>query len=226
MTLPIAVLISGGGSNLQSIMDRIGQGVLDAEVRVVLSDRPEAFGLERARARGVATAVVRREEFPDRLDFDREMIEIIRSSGAQAVCLAGFMRLVTPDFLHAFPDRVLNIHPALLPSFPGVHGQSDAAGYGVKLSGCTVHFVDEQMDHGPIIIQAAVPAYPGEGGAKLGERILRLEHRIYPQAVGWLAQGRLGLDGRQVRLAPSGAARAVLDQDPPCLVNPPLEQGF
>jgi phosphoribosylglycinamide formyltransferase-1 len=152
------------------------------------------------------------------------MAEAILAHGADTVAMAGFMRLLTPGFLARFPGRVLNIHPALLPSFPGVHGQADAAGYGVRISGCTVHFVDEQMDHGPIIVQAAVPAEPEDDGATLGARILAFEHRIYPQALAWLAAGRLGIDGRKVFLKDGGMKKAVLDA--PALVSPALEEGF
>jgi phosphoribosylglycinamide formyltransferase-1 len=145
--------------------------------------------------------------------------------------MAGFMRIVTPVFLSAFPHRVINIHPALLPAFPGVHGQADAAAYGVRISGCTVHFVDEQMDHGPVIIQAAVPCQAGEDGDALGPRILKLEHRVYPQAIQWIAEDRLTVRGRHVELRVSGRPKAEqprADIDPPtrALVWPPLEAGF
>lgn len=224
MALPIAVCVSGSGSNLQSIIDRIEDGTLDAEIRMVLSNKQGAYGLERAERHGIPTQVVEHSQFPSREEFDREMVGIIKKAGAEAVILAGFMRILTPVFLNAFPDRVLNIHPALLPSFPGVHGQCDAADYGVKLSGCTVHFVDEKMDHGPIIIQAAVPARPGEGGDELGARILKLEHRIFPQAIQWLAAGRLKIKGRHVRLEGSEEPKAETGEQ--WLVNPPLEAGF
>lgn len=147
------------------------------------------------------------------------------------VVMAGFMRIVTPVFLRAFENRVINIHPALLPSFPGVHGQGDAADYGVKISGCTVHFVDEQMDHGAVIIQAAVPCQAGEDGDVLGPRILKMEHRIFPQAIQWLAENRLVVEGRHVRLKVSGhpcAGQPKADIEPAtyALVWPPLEEGF
>jgi phosphoribosylglycinamide formyltransferase-1 len=147
------------------------------------------------------------------------------AAGAGAVVLAGFMRMLTPEFLHAFPGRVVNIHPALLPSFPGTHGAADAASYGVRLAGCSVHFVDEIMDHGSVIIQAAVPALPGEGGEALAARILKLEHCIYPQALHWLAQGRLAIEGRHVRV--SGAAAAAQGGAAlPFLTSPGLEPPF
>lgn len=229
MPFPLAVLVSGGGSNLQSILDKIDAGLVDAEVRVVLSNKPEAYGLTRATARGIPTVALPHTQFPTREAFDVEMVRIINShgicAGTGAVALAGFMRMLTPTFLRAFPQSVVNIHPALLPSFAGTHGAADAATYGVRLAGCSVHFVDEIMDHGPVIIQAAVPAQPGEEGDALAARILRLEHCIYPQAIAWLAQGRIAQDGRYVRVA--GATQASCGPDAlPCLVSPGLEPGF
>lgn len=232
MTFPLAVLVSGGGSNLQSILDKIDSGALPAEVRLVLSNKADAHGLERARGKGIPAVALPHTGFPSRLAFDQEMVRIIREHGVDedrgAVALAGFMRMLTPEFLRAFPRRVVNIHPALLPSFPGTHGARDAADYGVRLAGCTVHFVDEIMDHGPVIIQAAVPALPalsGEGGEALAARILRLEHCVYPQALCWLAQGRLRIQGRHVLV--EGAAPASLGApDSPHIVSPGLEPGF
>ncbi len=233
MTFPLAVLVSGGGSNLQSILDRIDSGALPAEVRLVLSNKADAYGLERARKKGIPAVALPHADFPSRQAFDQEMIRVIREHGVDegrgAVALAGFMRMLTPEFLRAFPQRVVNIHPALLPSFPGTHGARDAADYGVRLAGCTVHFVDEIMDHGPVIIQAAVPALSGpeggEGGDALAARILKLEHCIYPQALCWLAQGRLSLRGRHVLV--DGAAPASLGApESPHIVSPGLEPGF
>lgn len=224
MALPIAVLVSGSGSNLQALIDRSQDGTLGARITMVLSNKPDAYGLERARKHGIAAVGLAHQDYPDRQQFDRAMVDILKDSGAQAIVLAGFMRMLSAGFLGAFPGRVINIHPALLPSFPGVHGQRDAALYGVTLAGCTVHFVDELMDHGPVIIQAAVPAYPEDDGQTLGGRILALEHRILPQAVSWLAQGRLHVEGRKVRLRPASIAKAVPPAD--ALVNPALEQGF
>ena len=234
MSFPLAVLVSGGGSNLQSILDKIDSGALPAEVRVVLSNKPEAYGLERARSRGIATWCRPHTEFASREAFDAEMVRIIGEHGitaqSGAVALAGFMRMLTPEFLRAFPHRVLNIHPALLPSFPGTHGAADASTYGVRLAGCTVHFVDEIMDHGPVVIQAAVPACSGVGGteasAELAARILKLEHCIYPQALAWLAQGRLVVEGRRVRLAACANAATCGTVELPYIVSPGLESGF
>lgn len=226
MTLPIAVLISGGGSNLQSIIDRMESGVLDVSIRLVMSNVAGAFGLERAKKHGIATFVLDHKSVADREKFDHRMVRAIKDAGAEAVALAGFMRLITPGFLAAFPQKVVNIHPALLPSFPGLHGQKQAADYGVRLAGCTVHFVDERVDHGPIIIQAAVKAFPDDDEASLGERILKLEHRIYPQALQWLAEGRLSIQGRKVVLARGKALPAEVIAGGEFLINPPLEHGF
>ncbi|MDQ7836810.1 MAG: phosphoribosylglycinamide formyltransferase [Humidesulfovibrio sp.] len=229
MPFPLAVLVSGSGSNLQSILDKIEAGAIDAEIRVVLSNKPDAYGLVRARNRNVATWSRPHTDFPSRQAFDAEMVRVLNDHGIAvgqgAVVLAGFMRMLTPEFLRAFPQAVVNIHPALLPSFPGTHGAADAADYGVRLAGCSVHFVDEIMDHGPVIIQAAVPALPDDDHKSLAARILKLEHCIYPQAVSWLAQGRLSIDGRHVRV--SGAHPASLgDAAQPYLTSPGLEPGF
>ena len=224
MTLPIAVLVSGSGSNLQATIDRIEAGVLEAKIVLVLSNKPDAYGLERAKNHNLPHICIPHAKYPDRLKFDQAMIRAIQDAGAQAVVLAGFMRMLSGEFLSAFQGRVINIHPALLPSFAGVFGQRDAADYGVTVSGCTVHFVDEIMDHGPVIMQAVVPAYPDDDEQSLGNRILKFEHRVLPQAIQWLATGRVRLEGRKVRILP---AKVPLAQVLDCaLVNPPLEQGF
>ena len=234
MSLPIAVLVSGSGSNLQSIIDRIEQGVLDAEIKLVVSNKARAYGIERAKKHGIPYKVLLHTDFRSREDFDQAMVAAIHDAGVGEdglVVMAGFMRIVTPVFLGAFENRVINIHPALLPSFPGVHGQGDAADYGVKISGCTVHFVDEQMDHGPVIVQAAVPCQAGENGDELGPRILKLEHRVLPQAIQWFGEERLRIEGRHVELRVAGrrcAAQPMADIEPKthALVWPPLEEGF
>lgn len=234
MTLPIAVLVSGSGSNLQSIIDRIEEGVLDAEIKLVISNKAGAFGLKRARMHDLPCKVLLHTDFPSREAFDQAMIKAIVEAGVDEtgiVVMAGFMRIVTSEFLAAFENRVINIHPALLPSFAGVHGQPDAADYGVKISGCTVHFVDEQMDHGPIIIQAAVPCQAGETGDELGPRILKLEHRVFPQAIQWIAEDRLTIKDRHVELKVAGKRcagqpRADIEPETYALVWPPLEEGF
>lgn len=224
MPLQIAVLVSGGGSNLQSIIDKIEEGVLDAEIKLVVSNKVEAYGLERARKHGLSQIAINHKDYDSREAFDAAMVAAIMDAGADTVIMAGFMRIITPVFLDAFPGRVINIHPALLPSFPGVHGQGDAADYGVRISGCTVHFVDEKMDHGPTIIQAVVPAMPEDTGDTLGSRILKLEHRIFPQAIQWFAEGRVAIKGRQVYVTPVDKPLAPLPAS--ALVNPPLEEGF
>jgi phosphoribosylglycinamide formyltransferase 1 len=226
MTLSIGVLISGSGSNLQSLIDRMEAGILDVTVEMVISNNPQAKGLERAARHGIASRVLPHQQYSRRRDYDLALIRILKDAGVQAVILAGFMRVVGPDLLAAFPWRVLNIHPALLPAFPGLHAQDKAAVHGVRLAGCTVHFVDEQVDHGPIIIQAAVPALPEDDGAALGRRILEMEHRIYPQAVQWLAEDRLERHGRQVVVRPGNRPLAPGETLPTSLVYPPLEEGF
>ena len=193
--LKIAVLASGSGSNLQAIIDEIKSGFLPVELALVLSDKLQAYALQRAEAAGVPTKVLLPE------DYDAELVRLLKASGAEAVALAGYMRLVTPVFLQAFPHRVLNIHPALLPSFPGLHGQRQAFEYGVKVAGCTVHFVDEGMDSGPIILQAPVPVLEDDDADSLAARILEQEHIIYPLALRLLAEGKLHIEGRRVRIA-------------------------
>ena len=224
MPLKIAILASGSGTNAQAMMDKAAAGVLDVDIRPVLSNRPGAGVLERARKAGVPRAVLDHAAFADRAAHEAAMVERIRESDAEFIVLAGYMRLLTPLFLGAFPGRVLNIHPALLPSFPGTHGGADALAYGVKLSGCSVHFVEEEMDGGPLIIQAAVPVTAGEPLEALMPRIHAMEHRIYPQALQWLAQGRLRVEGRQVHLAPAACETVRPDGD--WFVWPPLERGF
>jgi len=231
--MPVAVLVSGSGSNLQALIDRAQDGTLAATIALVVSNKPDAYGLERARRHNIPWVCIRHTDYPDRPAFDRAMIAAIRAAGARAVALAGFMRMITPEFIQAFEGRVINIHPALLPSFPGIRGQSDAAAYGVTLAGCTVHYVDEKMDHGPVIIQAAVPAYPDDDGESLGRRILALEHRVFPQALHWLATDRIRLEGRKTRILPPPGDPAPGAPQPPsppqptdALVNPPLEAGF
>ena len=199
--LKIAVLASGSGSNLQAIIDEIKSGFLPVELALVLSDKPQAYALQRAEAAGVPTKVLLPADFASREDYDAELVRLLKASGAEAVALAGYMRLVTPVFLQAFPHRVLNIHPALLPSFPGLHGQRQAFEYGVKVAGCTVHFADEGMDSGPIILQAPVPVLEDDDADSLAARILEQEHIIYPLALRLLAEGKLLIEGRRVRIA-------------------------
>ena len=227
MALNIAILLSGFGSNFQAIQDKIEAGVLDARICLVASNKPEARGLERARAANLATWAEPHQNYPDREAFDRALGDALEAAGAQLVVLAGYMRLLSKGFLERFKGRVINIHPALLPSFAGVHGAADAVAYGVKISGVTVHFVEEIMDSGPVIIQAAVPCIPGQSPDELQTRIHKQEHRIYPQAIQWLAEGRISLggeNGRTAYLAPGKAASATSESG--VLVYPPLEEGF
>lgn len=196
--LKLGVLISGNGSNLQSIIDHIENGSLNAVIKIVVSNTAEAFGLQRAKKHGIPFSILENKNFKRKEDFDQELIRILQDRGVDLVVLAGFMRILTPTFLRAFPQRVMNIHPALLPSFPGLHAQKQAFDYGVKISGCTVHFVDEGVDTGPIIIQAAVPVLDDDTDETLAARILKEEHRIYPQAIQWFAEGKLDIRGRKV----------------------------
>lgn len=221
----LGVLASGGGSNLQAILDACGAGRIDARVAVVLSNVPGAGALARAERAGAATEVLPSKGVADRAAYDAALLERLRAHGVELVCLAGYMRLVTPGFLRAFGPteatrgcpRVLNVHPALLPSFPGLHAQRQALAYGAKFAGCTVHFVDEGTDSGPIVAQAVVPVLPDDDEARLTARILEQEHRIYPAAIGWFASGRLSLRGRQV------AIDGVSPPEGGAWVNPPLE---
>ena len=210
MSLSLGVLASGSGSNLQAILDATEQGRLDARVAVVVSDNPEAYALERARRHGVPAVVVPFGESATREEHDRRVLRALREHGVDTVALAGYMRLVSRVLLAAFPDRVLNIHPALLPAFPGLHVHEKVLAHGVKFSGCTVHFVDEGMDTGPIIIQAVVPVRDDDTPETLAARILREEHRIYPQALQYLAEGRLRIRGRRVFVDPPSPGSGTL----------------
>jgi phosphoribosylglycinamide formyltransferase-1 len=203
-TLKLGVLVSGSGTNLQAILDATAHGAVDAEVRVVISNVPNAFALERARLAGVPQRVISHRDFSSRDVFDQALVDALRDAGVEWVALAGFMRVLTPKFLDAFERRVINIHPALLPSFPGVHAQRQAFEYGVKVAGCTVHFVDGGVDTGPIITQRAVPVLDDDDEASLAARILKEEHRAYVEVLGWLAAGRVhvepGASGKRPRV--------------------------
>jgi phosphoribosylglycinamide formyltransferase-1 len=196
--LRLGILASGRGSNLQSIMDAAAAGKIKAEVAAVISDNKDAFALERARQAGIPALHVNPKDFGSKDEYERAVLKLLKEHGVQLVCLAGYMRIVGRVILEAFPNMVINIHPALLPAFPGLHGQQQAWDYGVKYSGCTVHFVDEGMDTGSIIIQAVVPVYDDDTAETLAARILEQEHKIYPEAIGLLADGRLKLSGRKV----------------------------
>ena len=194
----LGVLISGQGTNLQAIIDAIEAKRLDAVIRIVISNRPEVYGLVRARKHGIPTEVVDHQKFPTREAYDQALIEILHARGVELVVLAGFMRLLSPLFVRSFPNRIMNIHPALLPAFPGLHVQKKAVEHGVRFSGCTVHFVNEECDQGPIIIQAAVPVFPDDTEESLSARIQKEEHRIYPRAIQLYCEGRLHVVGRKV----------------------------
>jgi phosphoribosylglycinamide formyltransferase 1 len=215
--LPIAVLISGGGTNLQAIIDAIAGNRLDAKIEVVLSNRADAFGLARAKNHGIPTEILDHKAFPSREAYDQAIVDLLRARSVQLVALAGFMRLLSPVLVRAFSNRIMNIHPALLPSFPGLHVQKKALEHGVRFSGCTVHFVNQECDEGPIIIQAVVPVFPDDSEEQLAERILQQEHRIYPRAIQLYAEGRLHVVGRKVMVDGLGRDQAQI------VVHPPLD---
>ncbi len=212
----MGVLVSGSGTNLQSIIDNVEKGLLDAAIRVVISNNPDAYAMERAKRHNIPKVVIEQTGFKDREDFDRKMIDVLRSYSVELVVMAGFMRVLSPIFLKAFPMRVMNIHPALLPSFQGLHAQQKTFEYGVKFSGCTVHFADDGVDTGPIIIQAVVPVYDNDTDETLSGRILKEEHRIYSQAIQFYAEGKLEVAGRRVRIK----SQKQISDSP--LHNPPL----
>ena len=198
--LKLGVLISGNGSNLQSVIDHIEKGSLKAIIKIVISNNPEAYGITRAKKHGIPVVILKNGDFKNKEEFDLELIRILKNSCVDLVILAGFMRIITPTLLKAFPHKIMNIHPALLPSFPGIHGQKQALEYGVKLSGCTVHFVDEGVDTGPIIIQSAVQVFDNDTEETLAARILKEEHKIYPRAIQFFAEGKIEINGRKVRI--------------------------
>lgn len=215
--LKLGVLISGRGSNLQAIIDSIARGDLKAEIPIVISNRADAAGLARAEQHGIDTAVIDHRKFAAREDFDRAVADLLRAKSVELVICAGFMRLLSQVMLEAFPNRILNTHNALLPAFPGIHGPRDAIEHGVKIAGCTVFFVTEGIDTGPIIIQAAVPVLPGDDEEALSARIVEQEHRIYPHAIRLYQEGRLEISGRHV------IVRGAPPERPEPLVNPPLK---
>ena len=212
----LGVLASGGGSNLQAIIDRCRESSFPAEIAVVIANNPEAGALERARQAGIPARCINHRDFASREEFDAALVEALREAGIELVVLAGFMRIITKVLLDAFPLRIINIHPALLPAFPGLHVQQQAIDYGARFSGCTVHFVDGGVDTGPIIIQAVVPVLPGDTADTLAARILIQEHQIYPRAIQLLAEGRVRVTGRTVAIEPPATADAA------ALTNPSL----
>lgn len=193
----LAILLSGRGSNFEAIADSIRQGRLPASIEVVVSNLASAPGLEKARRRGLTTLVIPSRGVP-REDYDRSLVYELRRHRVDLVCLAGFMRILSPLFVRSFRNRILNIHPSLLPAFPGLHPQRQALEYGVRFSGCTVHLVDEGVDSGPILLQATVPVLESDNEESLAARILAEEHRLYPQAIGMLVRGEVRLEGRRV----------------------------
>ncbi len=215
--LRLGVLASGGGTNLQAIIDRCQDGSIDAEIAVVITNNPGAGALDRADRAGISTLCINHRDFSQREDFDKAVVGALQDTGVELVVLAGFMRIITRTFIDAYPNRIINIHPALLPAFPGLHVQQQAIDYGARFSGCTVHFVDGGVDTGPIIIQAVVPVHPEDTADDLAARILEQEHKIYPRAIQLIAEGRVCVAGRQVTIKPPCAA---VDAS---MVNPPLD---
>jgi phosphoribosylglycinamide formyltransferase-1 len=198
-SLRIGVLASGRGSNLQAIIDACECGKIRGAVAVVVADKKDAYALARAEKHRIDGVFVD-PAGKSRAEFDREIDRVLSAHNVDLVCLAGYMRLLGPEFVKKYYGRLMNIHPALLPSFPGLHGQRDALEHGVKVSGCTVHFVDEKTDHGPVIIQKCVPVLEGDTEKTLSERILEREHEAYPEAVRLYAEGRLNIEGRRVKI--------------------------
>lgn len=191
MKLRLAVLASGRGSNLQALIDAIEKGEIPAQIAVVISDNPGVQALERAEKHNIPTCTVLRQDYATRELFEQSILDIINENKCDLVCLAGFMRILSPYFIANCKVKIINIHPSLLPAFPGLHAQKQALDYGVKFSGCTVHFVDEGMDTGPIILQAVVPVLEDDTEDTLSQRILKEEHRIYPEAVKLIVQGKV-----------------------------------
>lgn len=196
----IGVLISGSGSNLQAIIDACQEGQIEGQVAVVIADKQEAHGLERARKAGIEAIFQDPASYESKSAYNQALAETLKERGVDLVCLAGYMRIVRKPLLEPFRARMMNIHPSLLPAFPGLNAQQQALEHGVKVAGCTVHFVTEGMDEGPIILQAAVQVKEGDTVESLRERILAEEHKLYPQAIQLYAQGRLSIEGRRVRI--------------------------
>lgn len=206
----IVILISGRGSNMEALIGARDRGDLPVNIAAVISNRPDAKGLETAAAAGIATSCLDHKAYAGRDAFDAALAACIDEFAPDLVVLAGFMRILTPDFVRHYEGRLLNIHPSLLPSFPGLHTHQRALDEGVRIHGCTVHFVTAELDHGPVVIQAAVPVLDGDDEASLAARVLRQEHQVYPQAVRWFAEGRLSLADGRVRVAGEAAAVTAL----------------
>jgi len=214
--LALGILASGSGTNFDAIAAAIDRGELDADIAIVVCNQPAAAVVAKARALGVAVELIEHRAFPDRNTFDSAVADALERVGTELVVMAGFDRIVTSALLRRFPMRVINIHPALLPAFRGAHAQQQAADYGVTITGATVHFVDDDVDHGPIILQAAIPLAVGEDAETVRLRILEQEHRIFPYAIQLYAEGRLQVDGRRVRI------RELPRIGSEALVSPPL----
>lgn len=217
--LRVGVLVSGSGTNLQALIDLCQRNEISAEIVLVLSNRADAYGLERAKQANIPTCVIDHQAFADRESFDKAMIQALDTAHVELVCLAGFMRLLTPPFVQHYAERLINIHPALLPAFPGLHVQQQAIDAGVLFSGATVHFVDEGMDTGPIIAQAVVPILAKDDADTLAARILRQEHRLYPMVVRLFAENRIALKGKRVVITKPAQNEEV------SLINPMPDQG-
>ena len=212
--LTIGVLASGRGSNFQAIIDNINSGFIKAKISLLITDNPGAYALERAKNHGIESLIIQPKEFPDKDAYYAHMAKILKNKGVELVILAGFMRVVGNALIKEFKNKTMNIHPALLPSFPGLHGQKQAVDYGVKISGCTVHFVDEGVDTGPVIIQTAVPVYHDDTEESLSARILKEEHKIFPLAIRLFSEGKLSVDGHRVIVNASREDTAI--------ANPPI----
>lgn len=196
--MQIAVLCSGSGTNLQAIINNVKSGYIPARIAFVLSDKPDAFALERAKKAGIETILLNPKDFKSREEFDKEVIRNLKKKDVGLVVLAGFMRLLSSHFIKEYKNKIINIHPALLPSFKGTHGIKDALDYGVKVTGVTVHFVDEHLDHGAIILQKCVEVKSGDTEEALLERVHKEEHKLYPEAIKLFAEGKLKIEGRKV----------------------------
>jgi len=215
--LSIGILASGSGTNFDSIAAAVSAGRIAADIVLLVCNRATAPVMAKARARGIATLLLDHRSYSSRREFDAAVADALAAAGAELVVMAGFDRIVTGALLARFPQRVVNIHPALLPSFRGTDAQAQAADYGVTIAGATVHFVDEDVDHGPIILQGAVPVAPGEDAATVRRRILAVEHRIYPEALRWIAEGRVQVEGRMVHV------RGRISIGDECLISPPID---
>lgn len=213
--LNIGVLASGRGSNFQALIDAAESGSLNVSIKLLIVDKPDAYAIERAKKHSIEHLFIDPAQYANKSEFYSEVTKQLQARGVELVVLAGFMRIVKKPLIDAYPNRIMNIHPALLPSFPGLHGQKDAVDYGVRISGCTVHFVDEGIDTGPVIIQAAVPVSPDDTEDVLSARILALEHKIYPEAVRLFAEGRLKVVGRKVKIT-------GYELPPIHIINPPI----